>query len=89
MDASEKTMAVLAFATVAALGGHGQTQAADMLTYPTVAPGAYRPPPPRKVYYQPAYRELECTQAVVTYRFPYEPHSEIITHCHPPIDWLK
>jgi hypothetical protein len=42
----------------------------------------------------PAYQQssasvvgTECGQLLVTYRQPYEPRREVVTICHPPLQW--
>lgn len=31
--------------------------------------------------------EMRCTENVVSYRSPYERHTELVTLCHPPLNW--
>lgn len=37
--------------------------------------------------YEAGQTSEDCDQLRVTYRTPYEPHSEVVTVCTPPFEW--
>ncbi len=47
--------------------------------------------PGHKTHYQPRAdanpAEMRCTDNLVSYRSPYERHTEVVTLCHPPLNW--
>lgn len=50
---------------------------------------------PHKTHHQPQRNEntssnpvqMNCTENIVSYRSPYERHTEQVTLCHPPLNW--
>jgi len=59
--------------------------AADLLYEPRGTTPVYQ-----KVHrtHQVVYRSrAECGDVIISYRWPYEPRTEVVTLCHPPIDW--
>jgi len=63
--------------------------AADMIVY------SHDQAPRYKTHYQQRaiqsaysnHAEMRCSENVVSYRSPYERRSEVVTLCHPPLNW--
>lgn len=63
--------------------------AADMITHGRETAPKY------KVHHHPravanvyaAGAPLRCNENIVSYRSPYERHTEVVTVCHPPLNW--
>lgn len=88
MDRHIGTIAAMAAASAICLAGAAQAVAADLLTYGQYrgeTARSYHPPKPYK-HYRAARYEV-CEQLQVRYRAPYEPRKEIVTLCHPPLNW--
>ncbi|CUX47697.1 conserved hypothetical protein [Agrobacterium deltaense RV3] len=80
---------ILLIAAVATLSIPGISPAADMTVYreERVSPhkAHYRPQRIENTYSNCA--EMRCTENIVSYRSPYERHTEQVTLCHPPLNW--
>ena len=59
------------------------SSAADMIQY-----GQDRAPS-QKTYYRSSYdvQRETCSNNIVSYRAPYERHTELVTLCHAPLRW--
>ncbi|MDZ7927882.1 MAG: hypothetical protein U5L46_12795 [Agrobacterium sp.] len=81
-----KTCVIAAFAI---LSVPAASFAADMITY------GKEPAPRYKTHQQPravanvytTRTPLRCDENVVSYRAPYERRTEVVTLCHPPLNW--
>ena len=57
------------------------SMAADMIQY------SHQRAAPKDTYYRTYAAQETCSRNVVSYRAPYERHSELVTLCHPPLNW--
>ncbi|CVI59595.1 conserved hypothetical protein [Agrobacterium deltaense NCPPB 1641] len=80
---------ILLIAAVATLSISGTSPAADMTVYreERVLPHKTHHQPRRIENTYSNSAEMRCTENVVSYRSPYERHTEQVTLCHPPLNW--
>ncbi len=86
MFAKPKTLLI---ATFAALSMPAASFAADMIIY-----GQDQAPRHATHYQQRVaqnaysnHAEMRCSENIVSYRAPYQRHTERVTLCHPPLNW--
>lgn len=73
---------ILLTAAFAVLSIPTTSLAADMIVY------GREQVSPHKTHYQPrAVEKMGCTENLVSYRSPYQRRTELVTLCHPPINW--
>lgn len=86
MSAISKTLLIAAFAVVTMPAA---SFAADMIIY---GPDQ---PPRHNTHHEPRvavntysnHAEMRCSENIVSYRAPYQRHTELVTFCHPPLNW--
>ncbi|CUX60425.1 hypothetical protein G3A56_20445 [Rhizobium oryzihabitans] len=87
MSANLKSTALFAALTV--FLAPAASFAADMIVY-----GQDQAPRHKTHYHQRVAQnvysnqaEMRCSENVVSYQSPYERHKEVVTLCHPPLNW--
>ncbi len=86
MSAISKTLLIAALAAVTMPAA---SFAADMIPYGHDQPRRHRN------HYQPRTAEntysnrieMRCSENIVSYQAPYQRHTELVTLCHPPLNW--
>ncbi|MDR6703007.1 hypothetical protein EDB97_102306 [Agrobacterium tumefaciens] len=73
---------ILLTAAFAVLSIPTTSLAADMVVY-----GREQVSPHKTHHQTRTVEKMGCTENLVSYRSPYQRHTELVTLCHPPINW--
>lgn len=86
MSAISKTLLIAALAAVTMPAA---SFAADMVVYGQHQPSGhgdhYQSHRAENTYSNRA--EIRCSENIVSYQAPYQRHTELVTLCHPPLNW--